>query len=201
MDAFETLRRQAIVRREAAIDEARRKCQEIIRWVNKLEKQLVPPPPSKPEQKREAFCDALLRLMPKDREFTTVELFHVARKALPQRRLSVEKVRSSLAYLEESDRVRRIRLVNATIQWGGPWFVEKTKQWVQPTCAKEAEKVLRERGPLRILDLLVAIREAGFRADDDPRKVQSALARALCMNPRFKKVEGRRWGLVELSRT
>lgn len=45
---------------------------------------------------------------------------------------------------------------------------------------------------MRVLDLLMAIREGGFRADDDPRKVRSAF----CMNRQFKR-DGRLWGLTE----
>lgn len=195
MDAFETLRRQAVERRNTAIKDARKKCQEIIRWVDRLERQLVPPPPTNPEQKRAALCDILCGLMPTDREFTTAELFALAKKAHPYRRLSLDKVRASLNYLEENDRVRRRRLVDATVMWSGPEYVEQVRTWNAPTCAKVAEKVLRERGPMRSLDLLVAIMESGFRADDDPRKVKSALSRALSANWQFKR-DGRLWGLA-----
>ena len=195
MDAFETLRRQAVERRDTAIKDARKKCQEVIRWVDQLERQLVPPAPTKPEQKRQALCDILCGLMPTDREFTTAELFALAKKAHPHRRLSLQKVRLSLRYLEEYDRVRRTRLIDAKIQWASPGFIGRVKTWKAETCAKAAEKVLRERGPMRVLDLLIAIRECGFRADDDPRKVQSALARSLCTNRQFKR-EGRLWGLI-----
>jgi len=197
MDAFETLRRQAIERRNESINEARRKCQEVLRWIDQLEGRLVPPQPTKSEQKRQAVCDLITEVMPKDRDFTTAELFTLVRQMYPNRRLTLGNVRSSLAYMEECDRIRRSRLVDAKIHWCGPDFVQATKTWNAATCAKVAEKVLRERGPLRLIDLLVAVREAGFRAGDDPRKVRNALNKSLCTNPgRFRR-DGKRWGLVE----
>lgn len=134
--------------------------------------------------------------MPKDRDFTTAELFALVKQAHPKRRLTLGNVRSSLAYMEECDRIRRSRLVDAKIHWCGPGFVQATKQWHAETCAKVAEKVLRARGPLKLLDLLVAVREAGFRSGDDPRKVRNALNKSLCTNPgRFRR-DGKQWGLV-----
>jgi len=130
--------------------------------------------------------------MPKDREFTTAELYALATKAMPKRRLTLLKVRSALANLEETDRVRRSRLIHAKIQWASPDFVAEVRKWSVPTCARVAEKVLRERGPLPLLDLVVAMREAGFRADDEPRLVRNAVAKALYTNRQFKQ-DGKRW--------
>lgn len=84
MDAFESLRKQAVVRRDESINEARRKCQEVLRWIDQLERRLVPPPPAKPEQKRLALCDLISEVMPKDRDFTTAD-FALVKQAQPKR--------------------------------------------------------------------------------------------------------------------
>jgi hypothetical protein len=196
MDAFETLRRQAVTRRDELINEARRHCRETLRWLEQVERRLTPPKPTLPEQKRQAVCDLISEVMPKDRDFTTADLFALVTQAFPQRRLTVNNVRSSLGYMEDTDRVRRSRLVDAKIHWCAPDYVPHAKTWNAETCATVAAKVLRERGPLRLMDLLVAVREAGFRSGDDPRKVRNALNKSLCTNPgRFKR-DGKRWGVV-----
>lgn len=195
MDAFNALRRQAELRRNQAIKDARRKCREMFGWINALERQLTPPEPTKPESNRQFFCGILCRVMPKNREFTCNELTALAKEAAPARRFTRETVRSSLAYLELAGRVRRTRKIKASVLWAAPEFIAKPNPYGVRTIADVAEEVLRGRGALPILDLLVAIRESGYRADDDPRMVKRALAAALYRNQQFRR-DGKRWTLA-----
>ena len=65
------------------------------------------------------------------------------------------------------------------------------------TTIAAAERVLRERGPLRIVEIAVEVQERGHRAGDDPRRLVPAIRAAFRYHQeKFRKGKDGRWGLA-----
>ena len=66
------------------------------------------------------------------------------------------------------------------------------------TAIKAAETVLRESGPLTIVELVIALQSRGCRSFDDPRKLAKCLRSSFYYHrERIRKDRQGRWALVD----
>lgn len=194
MDVYDALRRQAEQRCNEICRDARRDCRQVIAWIKQLQKRLEPPV-STAAQKRRFMHDTLAELMPKDREFSLAEMMRLARDALPGRRINKDTLRSNFGYLESIGVAKRTRWHNRRVLWAVAGFdVPRTKFGVR-TIVDVAAEVLRDSGPMNAVELLVTMRERGYRPDGDPRKMLGSLSDTLRRSRKFKR-DGKRWGLA-----
>ena len=70
-------------------------------------------------------------------------------------------------------------------------------QFSELTTIAAAERVLMERGPLRIAEIVVEVQERGHRAGDDPRRLVPAIRAAFRYHSeKFRKGKDGRWGVT-----
>lgn len=192
MNPFEMLRRQAEQRRNEIYREARWECRKIVTWINQLEKKLADVP--KPKGPRKSVNALICELMPTDREFTVGDILKLLQDAEPKRRFDMKTVRSQFQYLESTGKVRRTRKASGRVLWAVPSLVVAKTPFGVRTAASVAEEVLRECGPMATLELLVEMRERGYRADQHPRKMLATVQGILYRNKQFRR-EGKRWAV------
>jgi hypothetical protein len=196
MTPFDTLRNQVEKRRDTICKEARRECRVLLQWITQLEKRLTDPVAKKTRAGTRHVHKLLADMLPGDREFTVAEVLAQLRHALPGRRLDMAKARSYLQYLEADGRVRRTRRVHRTVYWAAAGVeVAAEPHGVRP-MAEVAAEVLRDVGPLTMAELVVALREQGYRAEEDPRKTMASLGVMLRKGRKFKR-DGKRWTVAE----
>lgn len=197
MDAIETLTQQAREKRDQAIADARTEFNESMAAIRKLARELRPAE-KKPPRPSGAPVFSLVASCVPEGEFTCDDLLRNLRTRAPDREFTVGTVRVYLCTLCDRGLIRRVARGerNRTV-----WEAVEGVSVPEKPCAAwfipdAAELVLRERGPLRVVELVVALQDRGYRADCDPSVLANSVSKSLQYHPeRFHKGRGGRWGI------
>lgn len=197
MDAIETLKQQAREKRDQAIAEARAEFRESMAAIRKLERGLAPAERKPPRASGAPVFNLVVASIPAG-DFAAGDLLAALRAADPKREFNVGTVRIYLRQLNDKGLIRRVARGgrNRTL-----WTrVEGREPEANPFAAwfipDAVEAVLRESGPLRIAELVVALQDRGYRVDADPMVLANSVGKALGYHPeRFAAQPSKRWGL------
>jgi hypothetical protein len=196
MDAFQILRRQAAEKRDSIIRAARAEFAEAKRRINALRRQLGAAAKDAPPVKFRRIADLIADVMPSDDTFTIGELSELLVKAEPGRRFTQSTIRTLCQRMEPLGAIRRVGRVNGKTLWASPSYAGVIDLDSVKRLPDVAADVLRACGSLRSADLLQRIRERGYRAGDNHRKVMKALRTALYRNPAFQRDKTGKWSLA-----
>jgi hypothetical protein len=195
MDAYTELRCKAAQKRDKIIQRARADYHDLIREIDKLRSRLDPNAPAvKPKAKRtmiELVCD----LMPRDKAFTFADIRQVLSEAEPGRKFNEMSIRTILPKLEAQGIIRRVsKNQSGRVEWAVAGITIPESPYGAMALTDIAEQVLRERGPMTPVELVVMLQEQGYRADADPRRMVAALKNSVRRYPgRFVVKTDGRW--------
>ncbi|MCI0379107.1 MAG: hypothetical protein L0215_15975 [Gemmataceae bacterium] len=196
MDAYETLRKQAAQKRDALIKAARAEFRQSLRRIRELQLQLGGTAPKAIQTKPKPIIEMIADLAPRDRTFTLAEVVALLNQAEPNRKYHVPTIRTFFQRLEKQGMIRRVRRANGNVLWAAAGCRTPDTLYGAQSLTEVAADVLRASGPLRVAELLVAIRERGYRADADPHKLLTSLVSDLKRNPgRFRRDKAGRWSV------
>jgi len=201
MDAYEQLRQRARSKRDAAIRAAQSEFRQSVRRINELERKIgegaSPPPPGNAAKGRIVWT-IIRSLIPQDREFTIDDMKRWLAENHSTRKFPASTVRASFRRLADQGLIRPVRRGHAAqVTWiacedGSADDVP----FASLSLPDAAEVVLRDFGPLREVELVLAIQQRGNRRDAPSGRVVKSLAKALQSNPgRFVCGDDGRWRL------
>jgi hypothetical protein len=200
MDALEQLRKQAAQKRDEAIQAARDEYQRNLRTISELGLRLGHKIKTfRGTPAKRIICDLILDYMPKDRPFSHREIVATLRKAAPGRQFQEPTIRTMFKKLADDGKVRRIRKGDhGFMLWAAPDCpVEDQGPMASMSLPEAAEYVLKDRGPLRSVEIVLAVQELGYRADSDQRTMMSGVSQALKRyKDRFRLGADGRWSAV-----
>ena len=202
MSPHEQLRKIAAENRDKAITAARIAYKQAIRRIEELESSISGGDGEVIGRRRDRpviqmICD----LMPRDRAFTQAELIDLLQATAPNRKFHIPTIPATFQRLMDRGVIRRIRRKR-----GGStlWAAVDSSVVAEPFGAMSigdvAELVLQETGPLRMIELAVAIQRRGYRPEAEPKTLVASLTSTLRRNPqRFSRGEDGRWGVAKLT--
>jgi hypothetical protein len=198
MDVYDQLMTLARRRRDADLEQVRADYRLAVRKIGELQfllgNQPQAPKPKLSKPLLEVICD----MMPKDRPFTFSEVIAAIAKAEPDRPLNESSIRTLLPRLADQGIIRRVGKNQAgRVEWAAAGTVTADNPYGAMALTEVAEIVLREHGPMTPAELVVNIRESGYRADADPRRMVASLRQSVRRYPgRFEVGDDGRWSAL-----
>lgn len=187
MDAYETLRQRARAKREAAIRAAQKECRLALRRINELERRVgngADPPGPGNVAKGKIVWTVVRSLIPTDREFTIDDMRQWLAENYPTRKFPVSTVRASFRRLMDQGSIRPVsrghysKMTYVACAGGSPDDVP----FAALNLPDAAARVLRELGPMRDMELVLAIQQRGNRSDSRPKRLLKSLVKSLNHN-------------------
>ncbi|MEX2307129.1 MAG: hypothetical protein WD738_06030 [Pirellulales bacterium] len=198
MDAYQQLRQRAKQRRDEAIREARSLYDQALKRIELLERSLgreMPKQTIVPEPDARRIMDLMVENMPMDRPFLAQELVELLRDLYPERDVAPKTVRAYLHRLIVRGEIRRVsRPKGKEVLYAAKTCTADGPPDAAAALINVAETVLREVGPMTMLQLTLAIQDRGTRPELKPHSLMQSLGRALRDNQgRFVKGKEGRW--------
>jgi hypothetical protein len=201
MNVYQELRIRARQKRDEAVRDAQSIYKQIIKRIELVERSLGCPlrqQPVTPESVAQSIMRLMVADMPKDRAFEGGELAALLRDRYPERQIDTRTVRTYLHRLSVQGLVRRVSKPNGRlVQWAARECPIEVVPDEAAALVNVTEVVLRESGPLNLMQLTLAMQKHGTRPELKPRSLMEALRRSLCYNQgRFLKGRDGRWGVA-----
>jgi hypothetical protein len=198
MDAIKILRHRAAAKRDDAIKAARQEFRDATRLLDQLDESLGQETPQRtPRNGRASNLALIAEVMPKDRVFEVGEILELLGRAHPGRDFPPATIRSEFTKLIDRGVLRKVRkTAKGCVQWAAVECEVVEEPLLAMTLADAASVVLDEVGPLTATELVVHLKERGYRPDDDPRVLLVSLRESFKRNRgRFVRGEAGRWNL------
>jgi hypothetical protein len=198
MDAFISLRQQAADKRDAAIKVARNEFRATLRQIEQLRFTLGDAIPTPRDNGARTIPAIVLEVMPRDKTFTVEDIMKRLAVAEPARQFKIGSVRIVLRDLSGQGRLRKVcRTVGGIVHWAHPDCDVAYGPIDAMTIVDAARQVLEESGPLSPTEIVVNLKERGYREDADPRMLLQTLREAIKRNrEKFVKSDGGKWALA-----
>jgi hypothetical protein len=188
-DPFAALRRQAETKRDTAIKAARAEYRQAVVCIGRLKQQLERTGGNWTKPQR--IIDLIAELAPDDRTFTVAELVEILIEREPGRRFYEPSIRSFCQRLERQGAFKRIRQTDGSVEWAR---AELDCEAVgAPSLVEMAVQALAKWGPLDERELVLRIRETGYRATEQPYRMLRSLRATLRRNPTLFVPSGKKW--------
>jgi hypothetical protein len=199
--AIAILRHEAARKRDDAIEAARAEYSAAMQLINELGQRLAieTPSPGKRRGNQRTIIDLILDYMPKDRPFAMREVLAQVRAAYPKREFHEPTFRTQFKRLKDQGLIRQVRKEDrGFIVWAASTCpAEAVGPLAAVSIADAAEIVLRDRGPLRQAEIVLAVQENGYRPDANRRVLYGTLSQAFKRNRhRFAVSADGRWSTV-----
>jgi hypothetical protein len=198
MDAYAALERQARKKRDAAISRARVEYRDTLQRIHNLRDALGESVEPDKRAKPKAIIELIQDLMPRDRAFMFADVLRILRDAEPNREFNDPSIRTMLAQLDKRGIVRRVGTnQRGRVLWVAGDSKIEAEPYGQASLVDMAETILQKYGPMRPAELVVAIRETGYRADADPHATMAVVRQLLRRyTKRFNRGGDGRWGVA-----
>jgi hypothetical protein len=200
MDAIKILRQRAADKRDRAIKTARSEFQRVARMLDELDQALGrETPPRTRHTAHQSNLALIAELMPKDKTFTIQDILGLLEAAHPDRSFPAATIRSEFSSLIDRGIIRRVRkAATGIVHWAAAECEVTDEPIAAMSMADAAEVILGEVGALTATELVVALKERGYRPDDGPRVMLNSLRDAFKRNrARFLRREDGRWQLSQ----
>lgn len=194
MSPFDALRKQAVEKRDTAIVAARAEYRQSLQQIENLCHSLGGDAPRPSKSKARPILELICALIP-DRAFTVGEMVEMLRDAHSDRTFNVPTIRTFFPRLAEQGIIRKVsRSVGGQVLWAAVGADVDENPFRAMPMTDMAEQVLRECGPLRLHELVVAMQDRGYRPDAEPRRLAASLRwSAKNSQDRFTRGEDGRW--------
>lgn len=204
MDPIQTLKQRAADKRDKAIRAAQAEYRVTLRQLKELSASLpgraqIAPEPRTRRRRSQTITRLILEIMPKDQAFTTRELLELLEHTDPGRPFNEPTIRTVVHRLVQQGAMQRVRkggrghiyyaAAACPITDYGPFATMSIRDIVAT--------VLREKGPMRPVEAMLAIQEGGYRPDADKRILLQMVSQAFKRNPsRFTCSGDGKWSSV-----
>lgn len=170
MDAYETLRQRARAKRDAAVRAAQAEFRQSVRRINELERKIgdgANPPALGNAAKGEIVWTAVRDLIPKDREFTLEDMKRWLAENHSTRKFPISTVRASFRRLADQGLIRAVKRGRAAqVTWiACNGDAPDDVPFAALSLPEAAGVILRELGPMRDIELVLAMQQRGNRPD------------------------------------
>jgi hypothetical protein len=206
-DAYEQLRAAARRKRDVAIAEVRKVYRRELEAIQRIKDSLYeedhgnrkkPGPKPRVGGPRTRTAPELVKeYMPRDRQFTIAEIREKLLEVEPTRRFYRASLRTTFANLKREGAIRRVKRIS---KGQVLWECVATAPTVTPLAAmllpEAVEVILGECGPLRPVEIVLALQERGYRREANPKILANSLQSTLrrCAG-RFTLGDDGRWQL------
>jgi hypothetical protein len=197
MDAFELLRKQAADKMDKAIKVAQDEYKTQVARINELRASLGFGDPTC-LRTRPRIGDMLAKHYPSDRPFTIDDILPTVVAAYPKMRFLRASVRNAMQHHKEAGIIRRVaKDAGGYTIWAVSELAVTEKPFGTMSFADVIAEVLVGSKGMRQAELGVAMKELGFRPDDEPAAFVRQISKALYANTRrFKRSDDGKWSLV-----
>lgn len=194
-DLYEQLKAEAAKKRQEATQRARREYQETLRQIEALRCRMGYDPPRKKPKRYRPIVELIADVMPRQKTFTFAEIHKLLTEAQPDREFNQLSVRTTLRQLSKQGMVKSVAKDQAgRVLWAAADAEIKTSPFGSKPLTEVAEIMLRERGPMQPVELVIAIQETGYRAEANPRRMVAALRSSVRRYPgRFTVGDDGKW--------
>ena len=200
MDAIKVLRQRAADKRDRAIKAARADFRNAVRLLDQLAQSVGPePPPARRRNGPRPIMELMESVIPRDKPFTLGELVAALQAAEPDRAFHVPSVRTLMPDLVKAGAIRKVRrAAGGHVYWAHPECRVDDGPIAALSIADATALVLDECGPLTAAEIVVNLKERGYRTDADPRTLLTTLRYAFKRNrEKFKRDEPtKKWSLA-----
>jgi hypothetical protein len=199
--AIAILRHEAARKRDEAIEAARANYKLAMRLINDLALNLDVEiaSPGKRRGNQRAIVDLIVDFMPKDRPFAMREVLAKVREAYPKREFNEPSFRTKFKELKDAGIIKQVRKEDrGFIVWAAANCpVSAVGPLAAVSIADAAERVLRDKGPMRQAEIVLAVQENGYRPDANRRTLYGTLTQAFKRNKhRFAVGTDGKWSAV-----
>jgi hypothetical protein len=201
MDALKLLREQAARRRDKAIQAARNEYRDSLKEIDQLGMRLnLDVRATRGARRKKTIYNLIIEHMPTDRVFALRDVLPILRKAEPYRQFIEPTVRTTFKRIIDDGHLRKVRRSDhGFMLWAAPGCpIEEIGPLATVSIADAIEYVLRRDGPMRPVEILLAVQALGYRPDASPRNLLATLAQGLKRNSprRFVQLTNRKWSTV-----
>jgi hypothetical protein len=200
-DKYELLREAARRKRDVLIREVRADYQRELLAIKRLRDSLEESPRGKrgPKSKlgprQRSMIELVREYMPRDRQFTVAEIRDKLAEVEPFRRFYRATLRTTFANLKREGSIKRVRRIGkGQVLWEAVETAPRYTPFEALLMPDAAYAVLAENGPMRCVEIAVALQERGYRRDANPRTLCNSLLATLKRNVgRFRCGEDGKW--------
>lgn len=199
-DHYEALRRQARDKRDKIIQKAQDDYRVAVKRINALRKHVtgkarpVIKPVRQPGEK--TLHEVLLDVLPKDRAYTFAEARDIAFQHPLGSSYRENSVRSAMQNMVTSGILHRVGRSRGHVLWAFKNSAVEVSPFAAKTMAQIILEVIHERGPMRVTELTVLLKERGYRPEEPKQTTYNTILAALTrFNGRFMKDAVGRWGV------
>jgi hypothetical protein len=185
MDPIPTLkplREQAARKRDKAIQAARNEYRDTLKQIDQLGMRLsLDVRTFRGARRKQPIHELIVQHMPKDRPFALRDLLPILSKAEPSRQFREQTIRVLFKRLIDEELVCKVRKSDhGFMLWRAPECpIDELGPLATVSVADAMEYALKREGPLRPVELLIAIQKYGYRPDAAPRNLLATLGQAL----------------------
>src|SRR5215211_4492633 len=182
MDVLKGLREQAARKRDKAIQSARNEYRDTLKEIDTLGMRLsLDVRTTRGARRKRTIYELIIEHMPKDRPFAHRDIMPILCKAAPHRQFIDATVRTIFKRLIDDGAVRKVRKSDhGYMLWAAPGCpVDEIGPLATVSIADAIEYVLRQQGPLRPVEILLAVQALGYRPDASPRNLLATLSQGL----------------------
>ena len=184
---FDDLRKLAAESRDKKLAVIRAEYSQSIAGIAAMEQKLIGKPIAvRPKDKREEkLVDLVAAVIPDDRIVTVGDIQGFITANDPERSPNIQTVRATLHRLVKEGTIKKVNHPQADRKVGY-CLPEFEAEAVRP-LADWAEQILREScKPMKAVEIMVAMTEAGYQLECQPQKAVRNVERAMEMGCRFK---------------
>jgi hypothetical protein len=195
MDTFEQLRIEATQRRDEAITAARNEYNLTVKRINALRRQMTGQKPATLKTTDErTIGERVFETLPRDRIFTVPQVVDLMHASYAGCRFKTESIRAQFPILAAKGAVRKVCRKNGQVWWAARELETPDSPFGAMTVADICEQLFAELGPMRVTEVVLAMRERGYRLDDKPQHTAAVVLRALTRyTGRFERGGDGRW--------
>lgn len=194
-DLYEQLKREATKKRKAALQRARKEYYDTVRQIDALRSRLGYEVAAGLPKRQRTMRELVLKVMPTDRAFTFTDIHKLLCELEPHREFKEISLRTMLRHMATEGILDRISKNQAgRVLWAVKGADIPADPFGSKSLMDVAEIILRDRGPLTPTELVVAVQEAGYRDDANPRRLVAALRSSVRRYPGRFNVNGGKWG-------
>jgi hypothetical protein len=205
MDAIKLLRQRAADKRDKAIKDARHEFQKLSQLLDMLEEAVgdEPAPLKRRQRLWRPIIDVLAEVIPKDRTFTIDEAVELLKQREPGRDFNPQSVRTLFPEMAKAGIVRKVRrTAGGFVHWAAAELEVTDDPIAVLSYGDATERVLMAKGPLTPVEIVVALKESGYKPHDDPRSKLRSLMDSFKRNrKRFHRGVDGRWSISASSRS
>ncbi len=200
INPIQILQQQAATKRDEAIRQARLEYTQTLRLIDDLGERLFYERRSAANRGRKRpITDLIIEAMPKSRPFQLREVLAKLRKSDPKRTFHEPTIRTLFKRLSDQGRILKVsKAARGYVLWAASECPPMDPgPFAALSLSDIAEQVLRESGPLRAVEVVLAVQEKGYRPDADQRSLLNNLSQAFKRNGhRFAVGTDGRWSAV-----